>query len=108
MAHGHDFRSEVIKAGHDETTAETAMQAVMGDWRTADLPAADRALCAFAEKATLHPQQCGEDDVNTLRKAGLDDVAIHDATQVIAYFNYINRIADCLGVDLEPEMLQSK
>ena len=35
---------------------------------------------------------------------GLDDTAIHDAAQVIAYFNYINRVADGLGVDLEPEM----
>ena len=33
---------------------------------------------------------------------------ISSAAQVIAYFNYINRIADCLGVDLEPEMLQDK
>lgn len=40
-------------------------------------------------------------DIETLRTAGLDDRAIHDATQVIAYFNYINRIADTLGV--EPE-----
>ena len=36
-----------------------------------------------------------------LRRAGLDDVAIHDATQIIAYFNYINRVADALGVERE-------
>ncbi len=42
-----------------------------------------------------------EDDIITLRELGLDDRAIHDATQVISYFNYINRIADALGV--EPE-----
>jgi alkylhydroperoxidase family enzyme len=36
-----------------------------------------------------------------LRSHGFDDRAIHDATQVIAYFNYINRVADALGV--EPE-----
>ena len=40
-------------------------------------------------------------DVTALRQAGLHDVAIHDATQVAAYFNYINRVADALGV--EPE-----
>jgi alkylhydroperoxidase family enzyme len=40
-------------------------------------------------------------DIESLRSVGLDDRAIHDATQVIAYFNYINRIADALGV--EPE-----
>lgn len=36
-----------------------------------------------------------------LRTAGFDDRAIHDATQIISYFNYINRIADTLGVELE-------
>ena len=43
----------------------------------------------------------GESDVERLRAAGLDDVAIHDATQIIGFFNYINRVADALGV--EPE-----
>jgi alkylhydroperoxidase family enzyme len=46
----------------------------------------------------------GAADVQALRDLGFDDVAINDAVQVVAYFNYINRIADCLGVDLEPEM----
>jgi alkylhydroperoxidase family enzyme len=43
-------------------------------------------------------------DLDVLRQHGLDDVALHDAVQVIAYFNYINRIADATHVDLEPEM----
>ena len=42
-----------------------------------------------------------EDDIHILRAHGFDDRAIHDATQVIAYFNYINRVADALHV--EPE-----
>jgi alkylhydroperoxidase family enzyme len=45
-----------------------------------------------------------ESDVAALREAGLDDRAIHDAAAVVAYFNYINRIADALDVELEPEM----
>jgi alkylhydroperoxidase family enzyme len=45
-----------------------------------------------------------ESDVDELRRAGLADSAIHDAAAVVAYFNYINRIADALDVDLEPEM----
>lgn len=40
-------------------------------------------------------------DLDALRAHGFDDRAIHDATQVVAYFNYINRVADALGV--EPE-----
>jgi alkylhydroperoxidase family enzyme len=43
-------------------------------------------------------------DVAGLRDQGLDDRAIHDAIQVVAYFAYINRVADAVGVDLEPEM----
>jgi uncharacterized peroxidase-related enzyme len=61
----------------------------------------DAALCAYAEKLTLEPTTVGPADLQTLRAIGLDDRAIHDATQVIAYFNYINRVADALGVELE-------
>ena len=71
------------------------------DWRTAPLSEADQALCAYAEKLTHHQHDVGPDDMDALRAHGFDDVAIHDATQVIAYFNYITRIADGLGV--EPE-----
>ena len=43
----------------------------------------------------------GAEDVLSLREAGWNDRAIHDAAQVVAYFNYINRVADGLGVDPE-------
>jgi len=42
--------------------------------------------------------------VQALRDLGLTDEAIHEAIQVIAYFNYINRVADAVRVDLEPGM----
>lgn len=42
-----------------------------------------------------------EDDIKQLRTVGFDDQGIHDATQVISFFNYINRIADSLDVELE-------
>lgn len=45
-----------------------------------------------------------ESDVQMLRYAGFDDIAIHDAAQVIGYFNYINRVADALDVDLEQQV----
>lgn len=61
----------------------------------------DRALCDHAVKLTRDPGSMTETDVRLLRESGLSDPAIHDATQVIAYFNYINRIADGLGVDPE-------
>lgn len=42
------------------------------------------------------------EDVEALREAGWSDRAVLDAAQVIAYFNYVNRLADGLGVDPEP------
>lgn len=71
------------------------------DWRSAPLSEADRALCAHAAKLTHRQGEVTSADLDALRAHGFDDVAIHDATQVIAYFNYITRIANGLGV--EPE-----
>lgn len=73
------------------------------DWTNAELKAADRALCAFAVKLTHNQHDIGPADLDELRGYGFDDTAIHDATQVVGYFNYITRIADGLGV--EPEDL---
>lgn len=77
------------------------MHAIARDWRQAALDASDRALCAWAEQLTRAPQETGPEAIDRLRAVGLDDRAIHDATQVISFFNYINRVADALGV--EPE-----
>jgi alkylhydroperoxidase family enzyme len=44
-----------------------------------------------------------ENDIRGLEQTGLSQEAISDAAQVIGYFNYINRVADGLGVDLEEE-----
>ena len=41
--------------------------------------------------------------MDALRAEGWSDAAIHDALQVVSYFNYINRIADAVGIDDEPE-----
>jgi uncharacterized peroxidase-related enzyme len=74
---------------------------VKRDWRDADLAPRERALCLYAEKLTRTPQAMSQDDLEPLRSAGLDDAGLLDLAQVVAYFNYINRIADGLGVDLE-------
>ncbi len=81
--------------------ADAFVHAVVRDWRSAPLSDADKALCAHAEKLTRHQHDIGPSDLDVLREHGFDDTAIHDATQVIAYFNYITRVADGLGV--EPE-----
>ena len=80
------------------------MKKIMTDYRDAALSPVDRALCDYAIKLTKSPQATGQADIDALRRTGLSDRAINDAVQVIAFFNYINRVADGLGVDLEPEM----
>lgn len=94
MAHAHDLRVEVEEAA-------LADALLHGDWRKAPLEAAELAMCDYAEKLTRHPQDMVEGDVMALRDAGWCDLEIHDACQVIAYFNYVNRLADGLGVDPE-------
>lgn len=92
-AHWHDLRAEV-----DHDVADR----VRNDWRAAGLDGATSALLEFCEKLTLSPESVGAADIDGLRGAGWDDRAIHDAVQVVSYFNYINRVADGLGVDPEP------
>ncbi len=85
----------------DAVEADAFVHAIALDWRQAELSEADRALCLYAEKLTHEQKSVGQADVDVLRSHAFDDQAIHDATQVVAYFNYITRIADGLGV--EPE-----
>jgi alkylhydroperoxidase family enzyme len=62
-----------------------------------------RALCEYAVRLTRDPSRIGGADA--LRAAGVTDAEIHDAIQVIAYFNYINRVAEGVGVENEPSWL---
>lgn len=84
-----------------EQEADAYVDAVARNWRSAPLSAVDAALCAFADKLTREPAAMTAEDVEKLRAVGLSDRAIHDAAQIIGYFNYINRVADALGVELE-------
>ncbi len=62
----------------------------------------ERALYPYAAILTHTPAKVREDSIIAMREAGLDDVAILEANQVIAYFAYVNRVVDGLGVTLEP------
>ena len=71
------------------------------DWRTAGLDDATTALLEYTEKLTYEPASVGKGDIEDLRRHGFDDQGISSATQVVAYFNYINRIAEGLAVPAE-------
>ncbi len=83
---------------------DAAAEAIQWDYRKAELTDRERALCDYAQKLSDAPGGIGPADLEPLRAVGLSDPEIHDAVQVISYFNYINRVADALGTDLEPEM----
>ena len=95
-AHGEDLRVET----GDAKLAER----VKRDYRRAQLTPRQKALARFADLVTRKPSAARPRHLAALRKQGLTDRDILDAVQVIAYFNYINRIADALGIDPEPEM----
>jgi alkylhydroperoxidase family enzyme len=52
----------------------------------------------FAVKLTVAPYKHTHEDVDRLRAVGFDDVGVLQITLIAAYFNYINRVADALGV----------
>lgn len=99
QAHGADLRAEV--QGRED--AEALVRGVMEDYRRAPLAEADRAMLDYAVKLTRDPGGMDADDVEALRRQGFDDAAILDICQVTGYYNYVNRLADGLGVELEPD-----
>ena len=80
------------------TLDETFAQALRRDWQSVDLSPADRAMLAYVEQVTRDPRQVQPDTLDGLRQAGFDDRAILQITAITAWFNYINRMADALGV----------
>ena len=71
------------------------------DWTTAGLSAKRTAMLSYAMKLTEDPAAMTADDVQALRAAEFTDRDILDIAEVTAYYAYVNRIADGLGVALE-------
>ncbi len=81
--------------------ADQFVHAIATHWSTADLTPPDRSLATLASQLTTGPHEMSEDHVVNLNRNGFSDAAIHDAVQIVGYFNYINRLANALDVDLE-------
>lgn len=73
-------------------------QSIKDDYRTATLTDRERAMLDYATKITLSPSCIQEEDIEKLRKQGFDDKAILQINLIASWFNYINRVADGLGV----------
>ena len=92
---------QLERSGLDREESARLVEAVSRDWASAGVSGAERAMLDFAVRLTTRPGEIGEDDVLALRAAGFEDRAIHDLCAVVAYFNFVNRMAMGLGVELE-------
>ncbi len=70
-------------------------------WRELDLPARDRALCAVAEKMSGQPTRMVPEDWQPLRDLGFDDEALLEVAHIVGIFNYLTRLADGFGLQLD-------
>lgn len=59
-------------------------------------------MLEYADKLTRTPAAMEAEDVEALRRAGFSDPDVLHIAEVVAYYAYVNRIADGLGVELEP------
>ncbi len=85
------------------TKDDRLVEQMKTDFRLASLELHDRAMLEYALKLTLEPWNMVQADVEKLRQAGFPDADILDINQVTAYFAFVNRLADGLGVvELEP------
>ena len=67
---------------------------------TANLSEIDQALCSYTKAVTINPSSKTKERIRDLRKVGLDDRSILDATLVVSYFNFVNRIVLSLGLEV--------
>ncbi len=83
------------------TLDDELVETLRTDYRTAPVNEQDRALLDYAVKITQDATQVTPDDHARLRAVGFDDRGILQITLITAWFNYINRVADALGVGRE-------
>lgn len=71
------------------------------DYTKAPITPQERVMLGYVVKLTKDATKVWKDDIEGLRKAGFDDRGILQITLIAAWFNYINRVADALGVGRE-------
>jgi uncharacterized peroxidase-related enzyme len=74
------------------------VEALRKDYRTAPINDQDRVMLDYVVKMTKDATKCSPADHDALRDVGFDDKGILQITLITAWFNYINRVADALGV----------
>ena len=74
------------------------VNALRKDFRTAPISEQDKVMLEYVVKLTKDATQCSPEDHKQLRAVGFDDRGILQITLIASWFNYINRVADSLGV----------
>jgi uncharacterized peroxidase-related enzyme len=80
---------------------EGLARSVAMDYRIADLTARDRVLLDYAVALTCEPSERKREDIERVREYGFGDAMVVRATEIVAYYNMVNRVASSLGVELE-------
>jgi uncharacterized peroxidase-related enzyme len=80
---------------------EQMVEALRKDFRTAPIAEQDKVMLEYVMKLTKDATQCSPEDHTKLRAVGFDDRGILQITLIASWFNYINRVADALGVGRE-------
>jgi uncharacterized peroxidase-related enzyme len=80
---------------------EALIEALQKDYTTATISDQERVMLDYVVKLTKDATKVWKDDHDRLRAAGFDDKAILQVTLIASWFNYINRVADALGVGRE-------
>ena len=83
------------------TLDEELVNALQHDYTTAPITGQERVMLDYVVKLTKDATKVWKDDHERLRAAGFDDKAILQITLIASWFNYINRVADALGVGRE-------
>jgi uncharacterized peroxidase-related enzyme len=83
------------------TLDEGFVRALREDLATAPISERDRTMLEYAVKLTTDATRVSPQDHQRLRSVGFDDRAILQITLIAAWFNYINRVADSLGIGRE-------
>jgi uncharacterized peroxidase-related enzyme len=86
----------------NEEAKQALLDALAADHRGAMLAPPDRAMLDYAVKLTREPATILAGDIQDLRREGFTDRAIHDICAITGYYAFVNRMADGLGVELEP------
>ena len=74
------------------------VEAIRSNYTKAKVNEADRAMLDYVAELTLHPARVNRENIERLRRVGFDDRAILQINLIASWFNYINRVADGLGV----------